>query len=35
LKFGEKVVVEGFQKLRDGTTVQAEPYEQMAAGGGR
>jgi membrane fusion protein (multidrug efflux system) len=35
LKPGEKVVVEGFQKLRDGITVQAEPYEQMAAGGGR
>jgi len=35
LKPGEKVVVEGFQRLRDGTTVQAEPYEQMAAGGGR
>jgi membrane fusion protein (multidrug efflux system) len=35
LKPGEKVVVEGFQKLRDGTAVQAEPYEQMAAGGGR
>jgi membrane fusion protein (multidrug efflux system) len=34
LKPGERVVVEGFQKLRDGTTVQAEPYEQMAAAGG-
>ena len=35
LKQGEKVVAEGFQKVRDGMTVKAEPLEQVAAAEGR
>jgi RND family efflux transporter MFP subunit len=35
LKPGEKVVAEGFQKVRDGMTVNAEPFEQMTAAEGR
>ncbi len=35
LKPGEKVVAEGFQKVRDGVTVNAEPFEQLAAAEGR
>lgn len=35
LKVGEKVVAEGFQKVRDGVTVNAEPLEQLAASEGR
>lgn len=35
LKAGEKVVAEGFQKVRNGVTVNVEPYAQTAAAGGR
>jgi membrane fusion protein, multidrug efflux system len=31
LKMGEKVVAEGFQKVRDGMTVNVEPFVQTAA----
>jgi membrane fusion protein, multidrug efflux system len=35
LKAGEKVVAEGFQKVRNGVTVNVEPYAQTAAAEGR
>lgn len=35
LQPGEKVVAEGFQKVKDGVTVNAEPFEQVAAAEGR
>ena len=35
LKAGEKVVVEGFQKVRDGMTVKVEPFVQTTAAEGR
>ncbi len=35
LKAGEKVVAEGFQKVRNGMTVNVEPYAQTAAAEGR
>jgi membrane fusion protein, multidrug efflux system len=35
IKAGEKVVAEGFQKVRDGMTVNAEPFVQTAAAEGR
>jgi membrane fusion protein (multidrug efflux system) len=35
LKPGEKVVAEGFQKVRDGITVNTEPFEQIASAEGR
>jgi membrane fusion protein (multidrug efflux system) len=34
LKPGEKVVTEGFQKVRDGMTVNSEPQTQTASAGG-
>jgi membrane fusion protein (multidrug efflux system) len=35
LKAGEKVVTEGFQKVRDGMTVNVEPFVQTASAEGR
>jgi membrane fusion protein, multidrug efflux system len=35
VKAGEKVVAEGFQKVRNGVTVNVEPYAQTAAAEGR
>lgn len=35
LKAGEKVVAEGFQRVRDGMTVKAEPFAQALASEGR
>jgi membrane fusion protein (multidrug efflux system) len=35
LQAGEKVVAEGFQKVRDGMTVTAEPFVQTASAEGR
>lgn len=35
LKAGERVAAEGFQKVRSGVTVNAEPFEQSAAAEGR
>lgn len=35
LKAGEKVVAEGFQKVRDGMTVTVEPFQQAAVAEGR
>jgi membrane fusion protein (multidrug efflux system) len=35
LKPGEKVVVEGFQKVRDGMTVNIEPQTQTASAEGK
>lgn len=35
VKPGEKVVAEGFQKVRDGIVVTAEPFEQLASAEGR
>ena len=35
LKPGEKVVTEGFQKVRDGMTVNIEPQTQTASAGGK
>jgi len=35
LQAGDKVVAEGFQKVRDGMTVSAEPYTEVAAAEGK
>jgi membrane fusion protein (multidrug efflux system) len=35
LQAGEKVVAEGFQKVRDGMTVNVEPFTQVATAEGR
>lgn len=35
LKPGERVIAEGFQKVRDGITVNPEPFQQMASAEGR
>jgi len=33
VKAGEQVVVEGLQKVRDGSTVNPKPFESAKAGG--
>ena len=35
LQAGDKVVAEGFQKVRDGMTVTVEPYTEVAAAEGK
>jgi membrane fusion protein, multidrug efflux system len=35
LKAGEKVIVEGFQRVRQGTPVSAKPYEAPKTGGAK
>jgi membrane fusion protein (multidrug efflux system) len=35
LAAGERVIAEGFQKVRDGVTVKPERFEQVASNEGR